>query len=585
MEKIEKKSPKQLYNKLLFIYTAVIVCVVLALMIYFTTSMRQRYLENNLEYLQMVHEEAVKYIEECADAADYVHEELYNSNMELKDVLHYLLDSPEDYQKYRLDSFSQYYLLDYHGIEDFATMAFEVCPSLIRLTFVSYEKGDLTVYYGGQSVYHTEDGKQALKNIKDGDLAREGEFSFLKEIRDPVSMQSMGAMIVTFGANRFQSIKKSYELPELVVYNESGTAVFDSAGEFAVEELEEARQAQQLETKLKAHVQTASPDKINVISYLKKAEAARMPFGTLLMIVAVGDAVFFASEWLVHLYLKRVSSRLDHILDGMTRVMGGDLTARLAVAKNGDELDVIALHFNEMCEKLDLHIQKSYLAEIEQKNAEMAALQSQINPHFLYNTLEAIRMKAICNGDQEVGKMLYSMAVTFRSQLKEADVITLAQELHYSKKYMELFEYRYPKQFQFRVDCPLEYMQVPIIKFVLQPIIENYFIHGIRMRDSDNFIRIMVEKREEDFAIVVEDNGRGMTGEDIEAKNRQLRENKMDKSKSIGIANVNRRIKAVYGSRYGLEIEQVKTGGLRIILTFRPPEGESNDEESNDRGR
>lgn len=136
------------------------------------------------------------------------------------------------------------------------------------------------------------------------------------------------------------------------------------------------------------------------------------------------------------------------------------MTVRLAAEKNGDELDVIACHFNEMCEKLDLHIQKSYLAEIDQKNAEMSALQSQINPHFLYNTLEAIRMKAICNGDSEVGKMLYSMAVTFRSQLKEADIITLAQELHYCKKYLELFEYRYPSQFKSSVDCPLEYMQI-----------------------------------------------------------------------------------------------------------------------------
>lgn len=584
MEKTEKKSPKQLYNKLLFIYTAVIACVVLALMIYFTTSMRRRYLENNLEFLQMAHEEAVAYVENCSNAADYLHEELYNSNMELKDVLHYLSDSTEEYQKYRLDSFSQYYLLDYHGIEDFSASAFEMYPSLIRLAFVSYEKGDLTAYTGGQGVYHTDDGKETLENIRSGDLAQEGEFSFLKEVRDPNTMQSMGAMIVTFGADHFRTIRSSYELSELVVYNENGTMIYDSAGELPAEELETARGAHQLETKLKAYVQTSNPDKLNVISYLKKIEAARMPFGRWVMIFAVGVAAFFVSECLVNWYLRRVSTRLDRILDGMTKVMGGDLTARLDAPNNGDELDVIALHFNEMCEKLDLHIQKSYLAEIEQKNAEMAALQSQINPHFLYNTLEAIRMKAICNGDQEVGKMLYSMAVTFRSQLKEADVITLAQELHYSKKYMELFEYRYPKQFQSGVDCPLEYMQVPIIKFVLQPIIENYFIHGIRMRDNDNFIRIMVEKRGGDFAIIVEDNGRGMTEEEIAEKNRQLRENKMDKTKSIWIANVNRRIKAVYGSRYGLELENVKTGGLRVILTYRPQEGES-DEESNDRGR
>lgn len=225
-----------------------------------------------------------------------------------------------------------------------------------------------------------------------------------------------------------------------------------------------------------------------------------------------------------------------------------------------------------MCVNLDEHIKRRYLAEIEQKDAEMSALQSQINPHFLYNTLETIRMKAICNGDREVGKMLYSLAVTFRAQIKEADVITLAQELHYSKKYMELFEFRYQNQFQSVVECPEEYLQVSVIKFVLQPVIENYFIHGIRMKEQDNFIHIFVEK-EEGYRIIVEDNGKGMTEEEIKAKNKELDEDIMKKQASIGISNVNRRLKAVYGKEYGIHMEARPEGGLRVILRFRPEEG------------
>ena len=215
----------------------------------------------------------------------------------------------------------------------------------------------------------------------------------------------------------------------------------------------------------------------------------------------------------------------------------------------------------------------------------MDALQSQINPHFLYNTLEAVRMKAICNGDREVGKMLYSLAVTFRAQIKEADIITLAQELHYCKKYMELFEFRYQNQFQANVECPEEYLKVPIIKFVLQPVIENYFIHGIRLKETDNFVRIIVEKEaerrygegaghkeadmcEEGYRIIVEDNGKGMTKEAIEAKNRELEHDTMEKHSSIGIANVNRRLKAVYGKECGIHLETGSQGGLRVILRF-----------------
>ena len=575
---MEKKGSKQLYNKLLFIYTAVIASVVLALMFSFWNSTRNRYLERNQEYLHRMHEEAVEYINDCRDISTYLHEELYKSNMEMNDLLHYLTDNPEKYQEYRLDTYSQYKLLDYNGIEDFSATAFEAYPTLKRLAFVSYSKGDLTSFNGSQSIYHREDGGVALEQIKNGNLAESGEFSFLKEIRDPLNMQNVGAMIVTFHAKRFGNILAAYNLPELIVYNESGTLIYDSCPDCTVEEIENA---EELEEKLNAYIQSTNLESYHIICYLKKAKASEIPFSIMIMIAGVALAVFFVSEFLVHYYLKHVSARLNGILDGMTQVMGGDLTVRLVAEKNGDELDVIASHFNEMCEKLDLHIQKSYLAEIEQKNAEMAALQSQINPHFLYNTLEAIRMKAICNGDSEVGKMLYSMAVTFRSQLKEADIITLAQELHYCKKYLELFEYRYPNQFKSSVDCPLEYMQVPSIKFVLQPIIENYFIHGIRMRDNDNFIRIMVEKKEDDYEIIVEDNGRGMSEEDIREKNRQLIENVMEKNKSIGISNVNRRVKAVYGNTYGVRMEQVVTGGLRVLLRFKPEEDNEN-EKSND---
>lgn len=184
-------------------------------------------------------------------------------------------------------------------------------------------------------------------------------------------------------------------------------------------------------------------------------------------------------------------------------------------------------------------------------------------------------MKAICNGDREVGKMLYSLAVTFRAQIKEADIIVLAQELHYCKKYMELFEFRYQNQFKAIVECPEEYLQVRIIKFVLQPVIENYFIHGIRMKEQDNFVRIAVEKEEGTqgrYRIIVEDNGKGMTEEAMAKKNRELEQDTMEKHSSIGIANVNRRLKAVYGKECGIRLEARALRGLRVILLFQPEE-------------
>ena len=370
-----------------------------------------------------------------------------------------------------------------------------------------------------------------------------------------------------------------------MVYNEAGTVVFDSSGEYPVDGIMAADDGGTLEQFLGAYAEKTQTGQYHTVSYLEKKKASELPFSAGLMILAVGVAALVLGEVFVRYHLRRLANRLDRILGGMTRVMEGDLKVRLPAERNGDELDVISQYFNEMCVNLEEHIKKRYLAELEQRNAEMAALQSQINPHFLYNTLEAVRMKAICSGDREVGKMLYSLAVTFRAQIKEADVITLAQELYYTKKYMELFEYRFPGQFQVILECPEEYLKIPVIKFVLQPVIENYFIHGIRMKEKDNFIRISVEKGQ-DVRIVVEDNGNGMDEKELEAKNRELEEDVLEKRASIGVANVNRRLKAVYGKEYGIRMEARPGGGLRVVLCFRLEEGEDNcNEESNDCGR
>lgn len=584
--KMEIKGSRQLYNKLLYIYTAVLACVILLLVLYFYTSTRQRFLEQNLNYMEMMSRAASSYLEETADTAEYIHEDLYKSVMELNDALHYMTDEPSDYQRYRLDTYMENKISEYKGIEKFFLDAFQAYADLNYVVLYSYERDEITEYTRDGKSYRKSAGEAFKNRFFEENLSDEESFTYLKEIRNPVTMKVKGCMVLGFAGDKFREIYEYYDRPELIVYNEAGTGIFASSSKEPLSAIREAERAGNLESLLDAYAEHIQMGQYHAVSYLERKQAARVPGTIVFMIFAVGVFAMAFGEALVRYYLQRLATRLNRILDGMTGVMEGDLDIRIPANKNGDELDLISRYFNEMCARLDEHIKKRYLAEIEQKNAEMAALQSQINPHFLYNTLEAIRMKAICNGDREVGKMLYSMAVTFRAQLKEADVITLAQELHYSKKYMELFEFRYQKQFQALVECPEEYLQTPIIKFVLQPIIENYFIHGIRMREEDNFIRIAVEK-EEDFRIIVEDNGRGMTKEELAAKNEELLNDTMKKEASIGVANVNRRLKAVYGRDYGILMEAREGGGLRVILRFptvEPGEKEEADYDESDVG-
>ena len=584
---MEIKGSRQLYKKLFYIYTAILACVILSLMVYFFTSTRKRFLERNLNYTEMMGESAAAYIKETSDIAEYIHEDLYKSAMELNDALHYMADEPSDYLRHRLDTYMENKAGEYKGIEKFFLDAFQSCSDLRKIILFSYERDEITEYTRDAKSYRRSADDDFKERLTRENLADEEGFSYLKEIRNPATMEVKGCMLLCFGSDKFRDIHAYYAGPELVVYNEAGTEVFASLHKDTLPVIMEADSAGELEHILNVYAERIQRGKYHVVSYIERKQASRVPLSIVIMIMAVGVFVMVLGEAFVRYYLQRLAARLNRILDGMVRVMEGDLEARIPAERNGDELDLISRYFNEMCVRLDEHIQKRYLAEIEQKNAEMAALQSQINPHFLYNTLEAIRMKAICNGDREVGKMLYSMAVTFRAQIKEADVITLAQELHYCKKYMELFEFRYQNQFRTIVECPEEYLQLPIIKFVLQPIIENYFIHGIRMREKDNFIRIAVEK-DEAFRIIVEDNGRGMTGEELEAKNKELRNDTMKREASIGIANVNRRLKAVYGREYGIYMEARGGGGLRVILRFLPKQREEEgktDYDESDAGR
>lgn len=574
---MKKKKPAQLYFKMFWSYTAIVLCIVSALVVYFISDSKKRVLENNRMAMERINREASDYIRETEEISDYLFQDLYRSETELEDLLAYLKLGPEEYLEYGLDRYSAEDNLVYRGIYNFINDAFEGYGALESIEVISYDTLNLTQCYPQQIFYPGKDGKARLEEIERPDFREEGKLLYIKEIRNPDNMTGAGCMIFTFeGESRFRNLQDN-RYTELTVCNQNDQVIYqDPPEENWQDRLEDSRYLTLKE----------SENLYTVYTFLNSSQASKLSLQTLAMILAAGVAAAALGILGIGYYVRRLTRRVDSILYAMNQVTTGNLQSRLKVNKKGDELDMVAEQFNRMCEDLNLYIQKSYLAEIERKNAQMQALQSQINPHFLYNTLEAIRMKAICNGDREVGKMLYSMVTLFRSQLKEADVITLGQELDYCKQYMELFEYRYQGCFSSQVSCPVELLTVPIIKFVLQPIVENYFVHGIERDRKDNLVKIWARAEGEALKLYIQDNGKGMCREDIERTNKALRENSQEerKDKSIGIANVNRRIKAVYGDHYGLLLQAAAPKGLLVIVTIKIEENEK-DEKGDVSGR
>ncbi len=480
-----------------------------------------------------------------------------------------------------------------------------------KIELVSYETRQLTECRPENIVFPGKDGQARLAQIQNQEYCVPGKLVYVKEVREMNTMEPAGCMVFTFEAEQaLEKIRSFSPFAEMAVVFGEDQVIFQSP--------EGADYALRLEDR-HYFVRSQSAGEYQIHAFLDERQAARLPWTTFLAILAAGAAAGVIGIFFVDYYAKRFAGRVEAILDAMNQVTTGDFQVRLETGKKEDELDMIADNFNGMCEKLELYIEKSYLEEIERKNAQMQALQSQINPHFLYNTLEAIRMKAICNGDREVGKMLYSMVVLFRSQLKEADVITLGQELDYCKQYLELFEYRYQGCFRSEVECPAELLSLPIIKFVLQPVMENYFIHGIERERQDNLVQVRGEKKGDTLFLYVKDNGRGMDPEKLAQMNRELRENAKaerrngqnlrenaeaesqngqnprnkpesekgrepqeqagmkKRNESIGIHNVNRRLKAVYGEKYGIYLEAVQPKGLMVVLMAKAEEDAGKD--------
>lgn len=561
---IKNKNTKQIYKRLIITYTCVILGIVFVLEGYFIMSIQRERRTRDLEYNQEMCQEAANYIERIANIAADVQYGLYQNKTQIQDAVWFLTLDLEGYFRKKFEEYSKNNNNVYQGMDYFAKDAFRYSSNMTHITFASFSSNKTYTYYPNGDIkadissYDTKLDKDFNIQIKDGSI------TFNKEICDPDTFQEIGCLKISFNVKGFSELEGKYRESKLLIFSDNNGTVYSSEKDAWINDLKKKEDITVLEKKHHIYINKVRTRELNVIAYVEKGKTGELSILVWVMLFWMGIGVFLIGMYFVNQKILHLSNRLEVILKGMERVMGGDLSVRLEVQRE-DELDIIAENFNIMCENLDTYIEKSYLAEIEQKNAEMNALQSQINPHFLYNTLEAIRMKAICNGDKEVGKMLYGLAVVFRSQIRDDNVVNVAKELYYCKKYLELFEFRYQNKFQFTIDCPEEYAVKPVIKFIVQPIIENYFAHGIRLQEEDNFLEIKVESINGNLLIHIKDNGIGMTDEEIISKQEEMKE-KISKAGSIGLLNVHRRMVAAYGDDYGIELRKNEHQGLWVTL-------------------
>lgn len=211
---------------------------------------------------------------------------------------------------------------------------------------------------------------------------------------------------------------------------------------------------------------------------------------------------------------------------------------------------------------------KDYLSITNQ--AQITALQAQISPHFLYNTLENIRWRAydVCQGDNDVSRIILNLSQLLRISLEnENQIISLEQELENTRLYIEILQLRYENKLEFVWEIEPELKNCQIVKVSLQPLIENAVYHGVKPRRGRGTITIRVRKSAQQVKLEIEDDGIGMMQQECDSLNRDMQDKYRQTEGHIGIRNVNQRLKLLLGDAAGLFVESEPGKGTRVTMT------------------
>lgn len=297
------------------------------------------------------------------------------------------------------------------------------------------------------------------------------------------------------------------------------------------------------------------------------AELSRLANRNTPMLILIVAALVVFSFAVYGALLQMLAREVGIIRTGLEKIGANDLDYRIHADFKQSGFAEIAASINAMAQSLQENVQRAYQYELKQKEAEMQELQAKFNPHFLYNTLDMFRARCYQNGDEETAELIAQMAAIFRGLIGSRTFIPLQEELAFTRRYLALFRARYGEKVQVLYDIDTEVLEYGIIRNLFQPLIENYFVHGIDTSRDDNYIRFAGHIRDENtILITVEDNGSGMPPDKLEELNRRLDEPISTEKESYGLKNLHQRLRLFYGPPCGMTLKNRPEGGLRIEL-------------------
>jgi two-component system sensor histidine kinase YesM len=292
-------------------------------------------------------------------------------------------------------------------------------------------------------------------------------------------------------------------------------------------------------------------------AHLLKEVGILQRLGMMIIIIAILFAILIIS-----LSSREIISSIKKIIEAMQTAQKGDLSVKIA-AEGTDEIADIARTFNNMIAEIRTLMYKVKQATFKQKEAEIRALEAQINPHFLYNTLDSINWMAIEKEEHEISKMLSSLGMILRYSIDKSNkLVTVNEEVEWLKKYIYLQQSRFNYSFSYEIQIEEYVGNHKMPKMLLQPFIENALIHGLEGVEKGGEIRVKISLEDKKhIAIEISDNGKGIKPEVLLELNKNLEDNT-----GIGVKNVLSRIHMYYGERASWDIKSISEKGTKIFI-------------------
>jgi two-component system sensor histidine kinase YesM len=306
-----------------------------------------------------------------------------------------------------------------------------------------------------------------------------------------------------------------------------------------------------------------SVDKLNEDLYAFRTYFMIIIAATLLILSVL--SIFFAMD---------ILTPIKRLVQGM-KTMQESKTHDEIIIDRQDELGYLSQCFNDMSREIDILVNRVYKEQLTRKEAEIKTLQAQINPHFLFNTLESINWMARLNNVGEISEMVTALSALMEAGIgKGGPLVTIKEEIDFVDSYILIMKNRYGERLDFNKSIDSSLLGIKVPKLLLQPLVENAIYHGVDKFRKQGKIYLIIRKIDQRVEIEVLDNGQGMTEEDIRELNRNLNEGNDDylfsenSGMGIGLKNVNRRIKLFYGVEYGVRVESIYEEYMKVVVTI-----------------